>query len=178
MNDILSLEEFKLYESIKNNDTIDLLIEYFCNEFLNEEDNLNELEKSDIEAVKKSGRRGVGNTILRGAAWLLFYPIMIPREIVKYAAKKNRIKKLLKDEDNPIKKEMLKNELNNLKADQVKLLTKLKDAKEKAKEKADKLSDEEIQKNADKIETNKKEIIQSKEEIDKLKEEEKKIQDL
>lgn len=168
--EIFTLQEFKLYESINNDNTdLEIVLENEINNCLNI---INELEKSDIDAVKDTGKRGLGWGTLRVGAWVLFFEVMLLRELYKYIVKGKRIKKLLADETDPVKKESLKSELKSLKVDQVKILSKIEDSKKKAKEKADKISDEELDKMKDKIVDKKEEVDTIKDEIKDIKEKE------
>lgn len=143
------------------------------------------LEKVTLDDIDKVKAKNVGGGVLMTGLRILFwlsplFPLMILRELVKIVRKSIRIKLILKDETDPVKKAQLKVELKELKERELKFLKRLDNARTKAEKKAEqdyKKGEAKKLKDSQKLEAKKKaeEYKKLKDELKKAREEEKNI---
>lgn len=126
MNNIPTFEHFSIVKQLDDSN-----FESYILESLNEE-----LDDEDIR-IARAQKSSVGRKVGRVAAWIGVPYLMAFRELWKHYEKKKKVENLLKDTEDPARREKLRKELEDLKFRQVKIAQRIKDIREQGKGETD-----------------------------------------
>jgi len=154
-----SFEEFLILEELDK----EVLIDESIDKNFDTTELYEKIDKDDVDNVQKKNvsSQHTGKVI----AWLAFFPIALMWELKSAISKKIRIQKMIKKEDDPVKRTELKGELKALQQKEVRYLQQINKAREKAKKKAEKIDKKKLASKEDMLIKKQEEYKKAKEEI-------------